>query len=213
MSAYRGSVPVWHTTCQSRCVSTTNRAPRCSGTRTSVVGIGEPVGALLHEDHEAVGVVGELDPRPDDPTVGLGVEAVVVVAVDLAQRVVVGLRLELDHAYPPEVGADRLDLGDDPRAVLRVRREAAALVGALVARLPEAPAVELAVGGGDRREVGVAAALPVHVLEAEVLRLGDRLGEVAQHHVAVLGQRADARVGCVERDVGGPVRACSASGR
>ena len=60
--------------------------PRCSGTRTSVVGIGETVVALLHEDHEAVGVVGELGPRAHDPAVGLGVEAVVVVAVDLAQR-------------------------------------------------------------------------------------------------------------------------------
>ena len=44
MSAYRGSVPGWHTTCHRRCVSTTNRAPRCSGTRISVDGSGRPSG-------------------------------------------------------------------------------------------------------------------------------------------------------------------------
>ena len=103
-------------------MSTTNRAPRGKGHAHLGGGIGEPVGPLLHEDHEAARIVGELDPRTDDPTVGLGVEPVVVVAVDLTQRVVVGLGLELDHAYPAEVGADRLDLGDDPRALLRVRR-------------------------------------------------------------------------------------------
>jgi len=38
-------------------------------------------------------------------------------------------------------------------------------VGPLVTLVPETPAVELAVGGGDGREVGVAAALPVHIFK------------------------------------------------
>ena len=169
-------------------------------------GVGKTVGSLFHEDHETVGVVGELEPRAHHPAVGVGVEAVVVVAVDLAQRVVVGLGLELDHAHASVVGAHRLDLGDDARARRRVAGEPAALVGTLVAGLPEPAAFELAVGSGDRREVGVAAALPVHVFEGEILRLGDRIGEVSQHHVAVLGERVDPRVERVQRDVGRPVR-------
>ena len=176
--------------------------------------VGQTVGALLHEDHEAVGVVGELDPRAHDPTVGVGVEAVVVVAVDLAQRVVVALRLELDHAHAAEVGADRLDLGDDRSGTARafdVNRPPLSGRSSPGFQKPRQSSSPSAVAIG--REVGVAAALPVHVLEPEVLRLGDRPVEVAQHDVAVLGERVDPRVRRVERDVGGPVRAPSASAR
>ena len=48
------------------------------------------------------------------------------------------LRLELDRADASEVGADLLDLAHERRALGRVRREARALVGALVALVPEA---------------------------------------------------------------------------
>ena len=108
--------------------------------------------------------------------------------------------------HAPEVRADRLHLRDQRWAVRHVGREPAALVGALVAGLPEAAAVELAVGGRERREVRVASALPVHVLEVEVLVLGDGGREVAEHHVTAVGEYVEPRVGCVERDVGRPVR-------
>src|SRR5262249_21704754 len=45
--------------------------------------VGEPVLVVLHEDHEAVWEVGELEPRPDDPAPVGRIESVVVVAVDL----------------------------------------------------------------------------------------------------------------------------------
>jgi hypothetical protein len=118
-------------------------------------------------------------------------------------RVVLGL--ELDHPHPSEVRPDRLDVAPDLGAALGVDRELAVFVGALVARLPEAAAIELAVGGGDRREVGVAATLPVHVLEREVLGLGDRLLQVAEPDVAAVVERVEARMRALQRDVGRPV--------
>ena len=169
------------------------------------VGLGEAVLVLLHQDHEAVGIVGQLQPRPHDPTLVRRVEPVVVVAVHLAPGGVVVLRLELDHPHASEVGAHGLDVVLDLGATLGVDRELAVLVGPLVARLPEAAAVQLAVGGGDRREVGVAAALPVHVLERQVLGLGDRLLEVPQVDEAAFVERVEPRVRGVERDVGRPV--------
>ena len=98
------------TTCQRRCVSTTKRAPLCNGTRASVVGIGQTVGTGVHQQHVAVGIVGELEPRAHDPAVGRRVEAVVVVAVEAAERGVVILGLELDRAHAAEVGADAFDV-------------------------------------------------------------------------------------------------------
>ena len=47
--------------------------------------------------------------RTTQPSV-VGVEAVVVVAVEAAERGVVVLRLELDRADAAEVGADALDV-------------------------------------------------------------------------------------------------------
>src|SRR5436190_503317 len=82
---------------------------------------------------------------------------------EAAHREVVFLRLELDRADAPEISAGAFDVVLDRRAPPRIARETRALVGPLVARVPKAAAIELAVGGGDRSEVGVAAALPVHV--------------------------------------------------
>jgi len=111
--------------------------------------VGQSVVAVLHQHHEALGEGGELEPRAHHPTVLGGVETVVVVTVNLGQRGLVVLCLELDHPHPPEVGSDRLHVGHDARTQLAVRRDLLALVGPLVARLPEAAAVELTVGGGD----------------------------------------------------------------
>src|SRR6202035_4038023 len=119
----------------------------------------------------------------------VGVEPVVVVAVDVAERVFVALGLEADHPDPTEVRGDRFDLGDDRGALGRVRGPSATAVGALVTLLPESLAVELAVGGRDRREVRVPSALPVHVLQTEVLALVDRRGEVAEHDLTLPGER------------------------
>ena len=85
--------------------------------------------------------------------------------------VVAGLRLQLDDPHPSEVGADRLDVVADAGDDVGIGRPDGVLVG--LALVPESTAVELAVGGGDGGEVGVAAALPVHVLEGEVLLRGN----------------------------------------
>ena len=84
--------------------------------------IGQAVLALLHQHHERAGVVGQLDPLAHDPTLVVGVEPVVVVAVDVAQRVLVALWLELDDPHTSVVSADGFDLLDDGRAMLGVRR-------------------------------------------------------------------------------------------
>ena len=175
--------------------------------------IGQPVGTRVHQEHVALGKVGELDPAAHDPTLVGWIEPVVVVSVEAPERGVVILRLELDHADASEIGADRLDLVHERRARGGVRREAGVLVGALVTLVPEAAAVELTVGGGDRRKVGVAAALPVHVLEAEVFALGHRLRKIAQLHESPLGQHGQARMRRVEWDLARPVLRCGPEGR
>src|SRR5262249_26319132 len=57
-----------------------------------------------------------------------------------------------------------------------------------LAVVPEAGALDGPVRRGDRREVRVAAALPVAVLERHVLVIGDVEVALAQHHVATVGQ-------------------------
>ena len=48
--------------------------------------VGQTVGAVVHEQHVAVRVVGQFDPGAHHPTLVVGVEPVVVVAVDRADR-------------------------------------------------------------------------------------------------------------------------------
>ena len=105
--------------------------------------VGQAVVALLHQHHERAWVLRELDPLAHDPTLVLGIEAVVVVAVDVAERLLVGLGREPDGAHAAEIGTDVLDVTHDRRAQRRVGGERSALVGALVTGLPEALAVEL----------------------------------------------------------------------
>ena len=144
ISAYRGALPLWTTTCHIRCESTRNRDATVQR-HTHLGGrIREPVRAAVHQQHVAVGIVGELEPGAHDPTLVIGVEAVVVVAVEARKRRVVVLRLQLDHPHAAEVGADPVDVAAQRRCDLRVRRPQRVLVG--LALVPEPAAVELAIG-------------------------------------------------------------------
>src|SRR5205823_2206345 len=80
------------------------------------------------QDHHAVGVVGELQPRPHDAPRAVRVQAVVVVEVDPALDVGHDVRLELDDAHAPEVGADTRRPLHQRRAPGRVLGPDAALV-------------------------------------------------------------------------------------
>src|SRR3954471_8044280 len=70
--------------------------------------VGKTVGTGVHQQHVAVGIVGQLEPQHHDPTRGRGIESVVVVAVEAPEREVVFLWFELDGTDSPEVGADTL---------------------------------------------------------------------------------------------------------
>ena len=187
----------WHTTCHSRCVSTTNRAPRWSGTRISVLGSGRPSGPcsmrIMKLSGKSVSSSHERTTQPSESGLNRLLSSRWIWR---ASRFVV-LRLELDRAHAPEVRADRAHLVHDRGAQRRVRGEPAVLVGARVVFLPEPAAVELAVGGGDGSEVGVAATLPVHVLEREVLRARARRGRGhGARRTRARRARRDAGAGC-----------------
>ena len=115
-----------------------------------------------------------------------GLKPVVVVAVQGADGGIAVLRLELDDPHPSEVGTDTVDVLTHGGRDVGVRRPQGVLVG--LALVPEPAAVELSVGGRDRGEVGVAAALPVHVLERLVLGLRHDERGVGQDHDAPVGE-------------------------
>src|SRR4051794_26349047 len=74
------------------------------------VGVWQAVGAVVHQQHVAVGVVGQLQPGPHDPTLVRRVESIVVVAMDRGNRLLAALRFELDHPDPAEIGTDGVDV-------------------------------------------------------------------------------------------------------
>src|SRR5262249_49582157 len=121
------------------------------------------------------------------------------------EREVVILRLQLDRAHASEVSTDAFDVLLDRGALRRVAREARALVGPLVACAPEATAVEVAVRRRDRREVRVAAALPVHVIEIEILGFGDLEREIRELHEAARSEHVEPGMRGVEWDLARPV--------
>ena len=120
----------------------------------------------IHQEHVALGIVGEFEPFPNDPTLVIRIEAVVVIAMEVWKRGFAILWFEFDDAHAPEVGADAVDIASQSGCFVRVRRPQRAFVG--LSFVPEAAAIEFAIGGGERREVRVAATLPIHVLEPEV---------------------------------------------
>src|SRR6185437_4713018 len=127
------------------------------------------------------------EPGPDDPAGAVRVEPVVVVEVQTAQRLLLTARVEFDDADPAEVPADIFHVADQARRDVSVGRPHAALVRLAV--VPEATAVECAGRRSERGEVGVATALPVHVLETFPFVSWDRWAVVvAQHDIARLLQ-------------------------
>jgi len=137
---------------------------------------------LAQDEHRLARGVVELEPRPDHPAGTVRVEPVVVVAVQLAERRRLVAGVELDHAHPAEVAADALDVACEARCELAVDGPDPVLVRLAV--VPEAAAVHLAGRRRQRREVRVAAALPVHVLQRfPFVRGNSRALEIAEDDV------------------------------
>src|SRR5258706_9063989 len=99
--------------------------------------------------------------QPDHPASPVRVEPVVIVLVQLAQRRFLVTGIELDDPDPAEIAAHVLDVTGQARRQGSVRRPDAVLV--CLAVVPGTPAVHLAGSRRERREVGVAATLPVNV--------------------------------------------------
>ncbi len=134
------------------------------------------VGAVLTQDEVAVLVIGQVEEPTNYPTGAVGVEAVVVVLVEVVEAVGVRVRLQLDDAAPSHVrawllrpggeGWCKCGLGIDPDAVL---------VGTGRLVVPEAVALDLALGRGKRCETSVTRGLPIHVLDVEPFLRIDRI--------------------------------------
>src|SRR5205085_11179538 len=150
--------------------------------------------SILAQNHVRVRIVAELEPNPDHPPLAVGVETVVVVEVQVA-RERLGLRVgvELDDADTPEVGADALDPLHQRGTLRGILGPDAVLVRFAV--VPEAGALHLPQGRGDRRKVRVATALPVHVLKAQPFTVRDsRAGVIAQDDETLVGQHVEREV-------------------
>src|SRR5947209_5789219 len=105
----------------------------------------------------------------------------------LAERVLLRGWAELDHPHPAEARAHPFHPVDECRAPARVAGPDAVLVRSSVT--PEAVALELATGGGQRGPARVTAALPVDVLKAPPLVARERRpAVVGQHGETVLGE-------------------------
>src|SRR5437660_9761888 len=72
-----------------------------------------PVELIAPEHQGAVGIIGQLEPEPDDPPVDHRVEAVVVVEVQPPAGLPDGGRLLPDYLDPPEPVADRVHVADE----------------------------------------------------------------------------------------------------
>ena len=147
--------------------------------------------------------MGQFDPRTHDPTLIVGIEAIVVVAMNRPNRGVAILGLELDDANATEVGTHRVDVLAKGRCHLGVRGPERVFVG--LALVPETATVELTISRRERCEVGVTTALPVHVLEALPLGRRNIDGHGAQLNEARLVEHLQTRMRGVQRDLDRPV--------
>src|SRR6266487_1341122 len=132
--------------------------------------LGGRVVLVLTQHHDRVRVVGEVEEAAHDPAGALGVETVVVVAVQVVDGLGVGVRLQLDDPAAADVGAGLLSPGGQPRRLVDVRRHPdAVLVGLRRGVVPEAVAFHVAVRAGEWSEAGVAGRLPVDVFDVHPL--------------------------------------------
>src|ERR1019366_2804514 len=138
--------------------------------------LGGGVLLLLAQDEGRTGGCVQLQPGADDPALTVRIEPIVVVEVKLAESGGLVARVELDHPHPAVACPDLLNVADQRGSDLPVLGPDAVLVGLAV--VPESAALHLAKGGGERREVGVAAGLPVDELQALPLGRGDRRAPV-----------------------------------
>ena len=141
----------------------------------------------------------------NDPALGLGVETVVVVAVEAAERRFVILGLELDRAHPPEVGTYCLDLADEGGALGGVGREPRPLSGR------SSPLFQKPRQSSSPSAVAIGAKLVSPPLfqfmysRSRYSPSGTTDGKVAELDPAPLAEHVEARVRRVERDLARPV--------
>src|SRR5262249_34011019 len=148
---------------------------------------------LAQDERRLARRVVQLEPGSDYPAGSIRIEPVVVVEVQLAPGGGVVAGVQLDYPDPAVVGADFLDVLDEGGREVTVDGPDATLAGFAVA--PEAAAVHLAGRRRERREVRVAAALPVHVFQRLPFDWRNhRPRPVAQDRVAFVGEYVELAV-------------------
>ena len=151
--------------------------------------LGGRIVLVLAKDHQRVGVVGEIEEGTHNPPRALGIETIVVITVQVVERVRIRIWLQLDDAAATDVraGLERTldksrcggNVGGNPDPVL---------IGLGRRVVPESVALHVAVGTGQRGKARITGGLPIDVLDIEPLMRVSGLVIGVQNYVASLGE-------------------------